>query len=265
MTGADVAAGTAELLVEDIGPVRVLTLNRPRQRNALSRRMVAQLGEAVDAVALEPDIRAVIVTGAGEAAFAAGADIAHLCEASAREAERAAQAAADLHAHLRRCPKPVIAAINGYCFGAGLELALACDIRIAGTAAIFALPEIRLGILPGGGGTVHLARLIGNGPARAMCYTGARIDAARAFALGLVTDVVSPDALMPAAMALARQLAELSANALFRLKQVFTDSDEIAVAQGEALERKAFALCFADPDQREGMTAFLEKREPRFG
>lgn len=264
MTGADVAVEAAKLLVEDIGPVRVLTLNRPDQRNALSRRMVALLGDAMDAVASEPRIRAVIITGAGDAAFAAGADIAHLREASPHEAERAAQAATNLHARVRRCPKPVVAAINGYCFGAGLELALACDIRIAGSAAAFALPEIKLGILPGGGGTVHLSRLIGSGPARAMCYTGAKIDAERAFTLGLVTEVVSPDALMPTAVALARQLAELSANALFQLKQVFTNNDDIAVAQGEALERKAFALCFADPDQREGTTAFLEKRKPRF-
>lgn len=265
MTGAAMAAEAAELLVEDIGPVRVLTLNRPGQRNALSLRMASQLEGAVEAVASEPGIRAVIVTGAGDIAFAAGADIAHLLAASPREAERAAHAATGLHARLRRCPKPVIAAINGYCFGAGLELALACDIRIASNTATFALPEIRLGIPPGGGGTVHLARLIGSGPARAMCYTGARIDAARAFALGLVSEVVPAAALMPTAVGLARQLAALSATALWHLKQLFTNNDEIAVAQGEALERKAFALCFADPDQREGMTAFLEKREPRFG
>jgi enoyl-CoA hydratase len=264
MTEGNTVAKGAELLVEDIGLVRILTLNRPSQRNALSPRMVSQLGDAISAVASEPGIRAAIVTGAGDTAFAAGADILHLLVASPREAERAARAATDLHARLRCCPKPIIAAINGYCFGAGLELALACDIRIAGTAATFALPEIRLGILPGGGGTVHLARLIGSGPARAMCYTGARVDAERAFALGLVTEVVSPDALMRTAVALAQQLAEFSTNALWHLKQVFTNSDEIAVAQGEALERKAFALCFADAGQREGMTAFLEKRKPRF-
>lgn len=264
MTGTGMTAEAAEFLVEDIGPVRVLTLNRPDQHNALSPRMVSQLRDAMAAATSEPRVRTVIVTGAGEAAFAAGADIAHLREASPRHAEETAQAATDLHARMRRCPKPIIAAINGYCFGGGLELALACDIRVASTTAAFALPEIKLGILPGGGGTVHLARLIGTGPARAMCYTGTRIDAARAFALGLVSEVVSADALMPTAMALARQLAELSGNALFHLKQLFTNSDEITVTQGEALERKAFALCFADPDQREGMAAFLEKRKPRF-
>lgn len=256
--------GQPLVLVSDSGPVRTLTVNRPEQHNALNLSVLAELGRAVDDAVATPTVRVLVVTGAGERAFIAGADIAGMVNASPQQAAMFSRAAAAANDRLVNCPKPVIAAINGYCLGGGLELALACDIRVASTAAVFGLPEIRLGIIPGGGGTIRLARLIGNGPARALCLTGANLSAARAFELGLVNDVVEPSNLEVAARKLAGTLAGFGATALSELKGVLNRVEDCDFATAEALERKAFCLCFTVPDQREGMSAFLEKRKPDF-
>jgi enoyl-CoA hydratase len=238
--------------VADAGAVRTLTVNRPEQHNALNLPILAELRCAIDDCVATPSVRAIVVTGAGDCAFIAGADITEMVDASPQQAAVFSQAAAAVNDRIVKCPKPVIAAINGYCLGAGLELALACDIRIASTTAVFGLPEIRLGIIPGGGGTVRLARLIGNGPARAMCLSGSNLSAARALELGLVTEMVDFTDLKDAI-------------ALSELKSVLNRVEDCDFATAAALECKAFSLCFTVPDQREGMRAFLEKRKPNFG
>lgn len=251
--------------VADAGTIRTLTVNRPEQHNALNLPILAELRRAIDDCVATPSVRAIVVTGAGDCAFIAGADIVGMVDASPQQAAVFSQAAAAVNDRIVKCPKPIIAAINGYCLGAGLELALACDIRIASTTAVFGLPEIRLGIIPGGGGTVRLARLIGSGPARAMCLSGSNLSAARAFELGLVTEMVDFTDLKAAAQELAGTLAAFGAIALAELKSVFNRVEDCDFATAAALERKAFSLCFTVPDQREGMKAFLEKRKANFG
>lgn len=255
---------TGVIKISDQAGVRTITVNRPEQHNALNRDVVEALGRAIEDAEGNAEIGSLVLTGAGDKSFVAGADIAEMMEASPEEAERIARNAASVHERLRRCGKPSIAAVNGYCMGGGLELAIACDIRMAATSAIFALPEIRLGVIPGAGGATRLARIIGDGPARALCLTGAPIDAARAFALGLVTELVEPAELKIAAQKRAAELAAFGAAALAQLKGVLDRSADCDLATAEALEQKAFALCFASPDQRKGMKAFLEKRKPRF-
>lgn len=253
------------LLIEDAGSVRILTINRPQHRNALCSELVDQLRHAIDVAGTTSFVRVVIITGQGEKAFVAGADIGELYNASPARAEQASRTATDLYARIRQCTKPVIAAINGHCLGGGLELALACDIRIATASAVFGLPEVKLGILPGGGGTVHLRRLVGDSAARALCLTGSTIDAIRAYGLGLVTEVVFPPTeLMVAALRLANELAALSTTAVVRMKQTLNLTETCEALSGEAIERTAFALCFTSPDQQEGMKAFMERREPQF-
>ena len=254
----------AHLLVEDDGPVRIVAVNRPEVCNAIDVEVVAELGAAIIAAAAAASVRAVILTGVGDKAFVAGSDVHRMVTASPAEAEALSGAVKALHDEVRRCAKPVIAAVNGACLGGGLELAMACDIRIAARTATFGLPEIRLGIIPGGGGTVRLSRLIGNASARAMCLTGQIIDAERAYGLGLVSEVIEPAKLMAAAKRLAYDLAGLSSFALGQLKSILDKAIECDIEIAELLEGKAFALCFAHPDQREGMTAFLEKRKPKF-
>lgn len=252
------------VMIQDLAGVRTITVNRPAQRNALNAAVIVALEDAIDDAANSHAVRALVLTGAGEESFVAGADIAEMMDASPEYAERIARAAARVHGRLRGCGKPSIAAVNGYCMGGGLELAIACDIRIAAKSAIFALPEIRLGIIPGAGGATRLARIIGDGPARALCLTGLQIDAARAYALGLVTELAEPAELKGLAQKRAVEIAAFSATALAQLKGILDRSADCDLAAAEALEQKAFALCFASPDQHEGMTAFLEKRKPRF-
>jgi enoyl-CoA hydratase len=252
------------VVIQDFAGVRTIIINRPAQRNALNAAVVTALGDAIGDATHDEAVRALVLTGAGDESFVAGADIAEMMEASPENAERIACRAASIHDRLRRCGKPLIAAVNGYCMGGGLELAIACDIRIAAKSAIFALPEIRLGIIPGAGGATRLARIIGDGPARALCMTGGSIDAARAYALGLVTELAEPAELKALAQKRAADIASFSGFALAQLKSVLDHSADCDLAAAEALEQKAFALCFASPDQREGMTAFLEKRKPRF-
>ena len=252
------------LLTADDGPIRTITINRPEVRNALDAEVGSELIAAVGGAASADSVRAIIITGAGDKAFIAGADIRGLVAATPTQAEAISQAAKRLHDAMRRCARPIIAAVNGQCLGGGFELAMACDIRLAARNATFGLPEIRLGILPGGGGTVRLARLIGAAAARALCMTGQIITAERAYALGLLHEVVEPGELMPAARRLAGDLAGLSAFVLGQLKSTLDRTVECDIDNAEALESKAFALCFAHPDQREGMTAFLEKRKPDF-
>ncbi|MFW5679296.1 MAG: enoyl-CoA hydratase/isomerase family protein [Pseudomonadota bacterium] len=244
--------------------IRTLTINRPQALNALNDAVMADLLAALDAIAADPATRVVVLTGAGERAFVAGADVKAMADMDRDAAYALSRRAQGLQQRLRTLPQPVIARIRGFCLGGGLELALGCDLRIATTDARFGLPEVSLGILPGGGGVTLLHRIIGAGPARRLCLTGEIIDAAAALRLGLVGEVVEPDALDARVRAVALQLARRSAHGLAQLKRALEAAETLDVEQGLAAEARAFAGCFDHSDQREGMTAFVEKRPARF-
>lgn len=246
------------------GSVLNITINRPDALNALNQAVVGQLKACFHDATAEDSVRAIVLSGAGEKAFVAGADIKELIDLSPAEAERCALSAKAMHDAIRVCPKPVIAAINGYCLGGGFELALACDLRIAAETARFGMPEIKLGVLPGGGGTAQLSRIAGAGIARALCLSGDMITAERAYALGIVSEVVASDALARAAAAKAEELAALSPVAVRQVKSLLDVVGEVDLESAQAAEAKAFALCFASEDHTEGMQAFIEKRKPAF-
>jgi enoyl-CoA hydratase len=244
--------------------IRTLTLDRPQALNALNDALMADLETALDAVAKDASTRVVVLTGAGERAFVAGADVKAMVAMDPAAAHTLSRRAQGLQQRLRTLPQPVIARIRGFCLGGGLELALGCDLRIATTDSRFGLPEVSLGILPGGGGVTLLHRIIGAGPARQLCLTGEIVDAATALRLGLVGEVVEPDALDARVRSVALQLARRSAHGLAQLKAALEAAETLGVAEGLEAEARAFAGCFGQPDQREGMTAFALKRPPHF-
>ncbi len=253
-----------ELLLADESGVRWITVNRPAKLNALNRALVARLGEAIAAAGADGAVRAVVVTGAGEKAFVAGADIAEfvgLGAAEARAMARAGQAVFDAIAGL---PKPVIAAVNGFALGGGCELALACHMRVAATNARFGQPEAKLGLIPGYGGTQRLARLVGQGRALELLLTGGTVDAATALAWGLANRVVEPGELRAAAQKLADETGAVSPLAAARCLEAVRIGLDLPLGRGEEVEAALFGLCAASEDMREGTAAFLEKRPPRF-
>jgi enoyl-CoA hydratase len=257
VTGIDV------VLVERRGSAAVLTLNRPEKRNALNLQLRGAFLAAVDAVARDDRVRAIVVTGAGDKAFVAGADIAEFEGRSPVDQYRVMKQPSIFEA-VERCPKPVIAAINGYCLGGGMELALACDIRIAASTAQFGQPEVGLGIIPGGGGTQRLPRIVGLGAALRLILTGSIIDAAEALRLRLVEELVEPAALVSRALSIAEEIATKSPVAVAAAKEATRAALSLPLADGIKLETALFQLCFASDDKTEGVRAFLEKRAARF-
>jgi enoyl-CoA hydratase len=250
--------------LERRGPVAVLTLNRPEALNALSVEMLDLLGDLLDAIEEEPALRAVVLTGAGEKAFTAGADIAHMKTASALEARDYAKRGHAITARLESFPKPVIAAVNGYALGGGCELALACDLRLAGERARFGLPEVNLGILPGWGGTQRLARTTSPGFAKEIIFTGRQVRPDEALQRGLVNAVYPDDELLDKAVELGETIATKPPWAIAAAKEVVNLALEGNQRTHLARELDAFALAFTTEDQREGMAAFFEKRTPNF-
>jgi enoyl-CoA hydratase len=254
------------LLIEDRGPARIVTVNRPAVLNALSEAVVAELTEAARqarADAASGGVRGLIVTGAGKA-FVAGADIAAMAEMSelqAREFARQGHALGELLASL---PLPVIAAVNGFALGGGCEVALACDFIYAAEAAKFGQPEVKLGVIPGFGGTQRLLRRVGLARALELCMSGAMIDAAEALRIGLVNRVVAADSLLPAAVATIEAIAQTGPQAVATAKSVLHRGAELPLAEANALEVDGFARLFTTADQREGMAAFLGKRRAAF-
>jgi enoyl-CoA hydratase len=252
------------LLLEVAEGIATLTVNRPRVLNALNEETLLELEKAFLTLETAPEVRVVIVTGAGEKAFAAGGDIAAnqaYTPLQARDFALLAQRVLDL---IEGCPKPVIAAINGYAVGGGCELALACDLRLAAETARMGQPEINLGIIPGWAGTQRLPRLVGRGRALELLFTGELIDAAEAFRIGLVNRVVPGPGLLPEARSLAVRMAAKSQVALRLCKEAVHHGLELDSARAARFEADLFALCFATADQKEGMRAFLEKRAPIF-
>lgn len=254
---------TPVILDERRGAVAILTLNRPDKRNALNSQVRSAFLASLDAIGRDSAIRAVVVTGAGDKAFVAGADIGEFEGRSPVDQYRAMKAPTIFEA-LERFPKPVIAAINGFCLGGGMELALACDIRIASTGAKFGQPEVNLGIIPGGGGTQRLPRIVGMGAALRMILSGDMIDATEALRLGLVEEVVAPDQLMTRTIALAETIASKSPVAVMAAKEATRAALSMSLAEGMKIETALFQLCFSSEDKGEGVRAFLEKRAANF-
>src|SRR6185312_6474070 len=250
------------LLVETADAIATITLNRPRVHNALNATMLRELDETVTALAADSAIRVILLRGAGEKAFAAGADIGELAAIEAANAIQFAERAQRIFRRIETLPKPVIAVINGHALGGGCELAMACTLRIAAETARIGQPEIRLGILPGYGGTQRLPRLVGRGAALKIMLTGQPIDAHEALRIGLVDEVLPAEHLELRAIELARTLAEQPPLAVAALLDAVNRGADLPLDQGVALEASLFARLCATEDMREGTRAFLEKRAP---
>jgi len=245
------------------GHVAIITINRPEKRNALNIRTREEGAALLDQLRNDDSVRVVVFTGAGDKAFIAGADIGEFAGRTA-VMQRAVMTAKSLFTATDTFPKPVIAMINGFCLGGGCELALACDLRIASETASFGQPEINLGIIPGGGGTQRLTRLVGEGKAMELILTGEIIDAKTAFSIGLVNHVVPADQLEAKTMELANRIAEKGPIALNLAKEAIKIASRSNLDEGLRREMDLFALCFSTEDKDEGVRAFLEKRKPEF-
>lgn len=254
----------ANILFEVSGKVATLTVNRPRSLNALNPATLHEIAHCIATLADQPDIRCLIITGAGDKAFIAGADIGAMVGMTAFDEKRFAGQGLEILRRLEHLPIPVIAAVNGYALGGGTELALACDLILAGSNARFGLPEIKLGIIPGFGGTQRLARRIGLIRARELIFTGEMIDAATALRYGLVNHVHPAAELDAQVRALAARVAAQAPLAIMQAKAAINAGIEMDLDSALRFETEAVALTFATADKREGMTAFLEKRAAHF-
>lgn len=251
------------LRVERVGAVSVVTIDRPEKRNALDAGVRRDLIAALDALEEDRSVRAVVLTGAGEKAFVAGADISEFTDRTPLE-QRAAMTGRRVFEVVERCSLPTIAMINGYALGGGCELALACDLRIASDGARLGQPEVGLGIIPGGGGTQRLPRLIGRGHAMRLVLTGDLIDAQEALHIGLVDAVHPAGELRERTLELAARIATHSPVALRLAKDAIRAASEMPLAAGLAYETELFITSFSSADRVEGVRAFLEKRRPDF-
>ncbi len=252
---------TEVLLEQPAEGIALVRLNRPEVRNALNVAMRQLLAEHFSALGADETTRCIILTG-GEKVFAAGADLRDMVERTpvemlARHSER-------LWQPITSCPKPVIAAVNGYALGGGCELAMLADIIVAGEGASFGQPEVRVGIMPGAGGTQRLTRAVGKFRAMRMLLTGEPVSARDALAMGLVSEVVADADVFQTAMKIATTIASLPPLAIMQIKEAVLSGQDASLETAMALERKAFQLLFSTSDQKEGMRAFLEKRKPEF-
>jgi enoyl-CoA hydratase len=255
--------GYENLIIEKRGPVALMTVNRPDKLNALNVRTREEILAALKELGEDASVRVIVITGAGEKAFIAGADISEFTGKTPLGTREMMQKSRAFDA-MEDCPKPVIAMINGYALGGGCELAMSCDIRIASAKAKFGQPEIKLGIIPGGGGTQRLARLIGEGKAMELILTGDMIDAEEALRLGLVNHVVAPEQLEAKTMEIAGKIAEMSPVAIQMAKKSVKNAARLGLQAGLETETDLFILCFTSEDKEEGIRAFMEKRKPVF-
>jgi enoyl-CoA hydratase len=252
------------LIVAKEEGIATVSVNRPRALNALNSTTLRELAAAFDELERDRDVKVVIITGAGEKAFVAGADISEMADYSPLEAEGFAALGQRVMFKIERLPKPVIAALHGFALGGGCELAMACDIRVASDKLKIGQPEVKLGVLPGFGGTQRLARLVGPSKAKEIIFSGDVYDAAEALRIGLVDRVVPFEKLMEEAKKLAKTIASRGEVAVRLSKDAINAGMDVDIGSGCMLERKAFGMCFASQDRAEGMKAFLEKREPKF-
>src|SRR5688500_2340349 len=251
------------LLLEKRDRVAIITINRPEKRNALNIKTREEGAAILDQLRNDASVGVVVFTGAGDKAFIAGANISEFAGRTSIT-QRDVMMSRSLFTAIDIFPKPVIAMVNGYCLGGGCELALACDLRIASQSASFGQPEINLGIIPGGGGTQRLTRLIGEGKAMELILTGEIIDAQTALELGLVNHVVPADQLETKTMEIANRMAEKSPVALRLAKEAVKLASRSNLDEGLRREVDLFAMCFSSEDKDEGVNAFLEKRKPEF-
>ena len=252
------------VLVTNEEGTATVTVNRPKALNALNSATLRELSLAFDEIARSADVKVVILTGGGDRAFVAGADISEMVNYSPLEAESFAALGQKVMFSIERLPKPVIAAMHGFALGGGCELAMACDIRIASDKLKIGQPEVKLGVLPGFGGTQRLARIVGPGKAKEIIFSGDVYDSTEALRIGLVDRVVPFEKLMEETKKLAKTIASRSEVAVRLSKDAINAGMDVDIESGCMLERKAFGMCFASQDRSEGMKAFLEKREPRF-
>ncbi|MDA8125874.1 MAG: enoyl-CoA hydratase-related protein [Deltaproteobacteria bacterium] len=244
--------------------VATLTFNRPKALNAMNAETMAELLTAVNVCKNDEAIRVLVLTGAGDKAFVAGADISQMQSLRPQEALAFMELGIETLRQLEIMPKPVIAAINGFALGGGTEITLACDLRFASEKAVFGQPEILIGLIPGWGGTQRLPRLIGMGRAKELILGGGQIDARRAYEIGLVNRVFPPEQLMEETLKFARKLAGMPAFAVKMAKHSINFGYDLALDNACRLESECCAQCFSTDDQKEGMKAFLEKRKPAF-
>jgi enoyl-CoA hydratase len=252
------------VLYEKQGAIAYVTVNRPKVLNALNTPTWADLRAAFEAARDDLEVRGVILTGAGDKAFIAGADISELTKVTAFEAEQSSRFGQEVLDLIENLGKPVVAAINGFALGGGCEAAMACTIRIAVESAKFGQPEVKLGLLPGGGGTQRLPRLVGKGRALRLILSGKMIDAQEAYRIGLVNDVVPAADLIPHAEEILKEVASNAPIAVRLALEATNKGMETSQDQGLRLEASYFGICAATEDKKEGTTAFLEKRAPEF-
>lgn len=244
--------------------IAIITINRPNALNALNSKTLVELGSVINEVSESKEIKVVIITGSGDKAFVAGADIKEMKDLNALQGKDLARLAQKVFSAIEHMPQMVIAAVNGFALGGGCELASACDIRIASTKAKFGQPEVTLGITPGFAGTQRLPRLVGKGIAKEMISTGDMIDAQEAYRIGLVNKVYDPEELLPKAREMASKIASRGPVAVSLSKAAVNDGMNMDTESAYKYEADIFGLCFATEDQKEGMTAFVEKRKAVF-
>jgi enoyl-CoA hydratase len=252
------------LLIDIADGVAVVTINRPAALNALNVEILEELAAAFEALKNDAAVACVILTGSGSKAFVAGADIAAMQALDAVSAAHFARLGHAVLSSIENFPKPVIAAVNGFALGGGCELAMACDIRIAGENARFGQPEVNLGVIPGFGGTLRLSRLVGKGRAKELIFTGDMIDAQEAYRIGLANKVVLAEELLAVARSMARKIASKGPVAVRFAKESVDNGLEMDLDRACRFEADLFGLCFATADQKEGMQAFLDKRPAKF-
>lgn len=252
------------ITIEDKTSYKIITICRPEALNALNAQTLLELSAEIDEISKKPAVRALILTGAGEKSFVAGADIKELQNLPPIKAENFSLRGQAVFSKIENFSIPVIAAINGFALGGGLELAIACDIRIASTTSKFALPEVNLGVIPGYGGTQRLSRLIGCAKALELTLTGDMINAEEALHIGLVNDVVPPEELIAKAEEFAKKLSKKAPAAVRFIKELVKKSADAKLEDGLKFEAAKFAITFSTSDKNEGISAFMEKRTPSF-
>lgn len=252
------------LLIEITDGTAIVTINRPSALNALTVEVLEELGAAFAELTQDVSVACVILTGSGAKAFVAGADIAAMQSLDAVSAGSFARLGHDVLNVIENFPKPVIAAVNGFALGGGCELAMACDIRIAAENARFGQPEVNLGVIPGFGGTLRLARLVGKGRAKELIFTGDMINAQEAYRIGLANKVVAAEELLATARDMATKIASKAPVAVRFAKEAIDNGLEMDLDRAGRFESNLFGICFATADQKEGMQAFLDKRPAKF-